>query len=163
MFYEENQMKKIIYILLTLPAFMLLSACGGEIGANRYETSAVGQVNTAREGVIISVRQVIVSTSDGAVGNLAGGIAGGAAGSMIGGSSGTRVIGAVGGAVLGGMAGSAAQNRLSEQAAYEYVIRLDGGGAVTVTQGTDVPLSIGQRVVVLGASGGHRARVIPIN
>ena len=155
-------MQKIV-TMLVLPLCLLAASCAGEIGANQYETSAVGQVNSAREGTIISVRRIRVSTSDGTVGNLGGGIAGGAAGSMIGGSPGVRVIGAVGGAVLGSLAGSAAQNKLSEQDAFEYVVRLDSGGAVTVTQGTDVMLGTGQRVIVLNASGGQRARIIPTN
>lgn len=148
-------------LLLLLPLSMILSSCAGEIGANNYETSAAGQVNNAQIGTIISVRQVKVATSDGTVGSLAGGVAGGAAGSMIGGSSAVGVIGAVGGAVLGGMAGSAAQEKMSTQMGYEYVIKLDNGRVVTVTQGADNVLSVGQKCIVLDGSRGERGRVIP--
>ncbi|MDR1694151.1 MAG: hypothetical protein LBR70_03040 [Lactobacillaceae bacterium] len=153
-------MRKFFYIT-ALPAVLLIGACAGEIGANRYETSAAGQVNTARIGTIIAVRNVKVSTSEGQMGSLAGGVAGGAAGSMIGGSTAVNVIGAVGGAVLGSLAGNAAQNKFSEQTGYEYIIKLDNGSVITITQGADNVLSVGQRCVVLDASRGERARVIP--
>ncbi len=153
-------MKRLCSLFLLLLPF-ILSACADSIGANSYESSAAGQVNNAQIGTIISVRQVKVSTTDGAVGSLAGGVAGGAAGSMIGGSSAVSVIGAVGGAVLGGMAGSAAQEKLSTQTGYEYVIKLDNGRVVTVTQGADNVLAVGQKCIVLDGSRGERGRVIP--
>lgn len=153
-------MKKIITMLL-LPLCILTTACSREIGVNQYESSAVGQVNTAREGVVINVRRIRVSTSEGSTGTLAGGIAGGAAGSMIGGNTAVNVIGAVGGAVVGGLVGNAVENKVSEQDAYEYVVRLNSGGALTVTQGTDVVLTVGQKVIVLNSSRGERARIIP--
>ncbi|MDD4557299.1 MAG: hypothetical protein PHE89_08280 [Alphaproteobacteria bacterium] len=148
-------------LILLFPLSMLLSACAGEIGANTYETSAAGQVNNAKIGTIISVRQVKVATSEGTVGSLAGGLAGGAAGSMVSGKGPVSMIGAVGGALLGGMAGNAAQNKLSEQTGYEYVIKLDSGGVVTVTQGGDTVLAVGQKCIVLDSSRGERGRVIP--
>lgn len=153
-------MKKLNKILL-LPICMLLFACAGEVGADRYETSAAGQVNSADTGVVLSVRQVIIEDTKGSVGKIGGSVAGGAAGSMIGGSPAVRVIGAVGGAIVGGIAGGAAQNKLSEQKGLEYIIRLDSGRVVTITQGMDNVLSSGQRCVVLGARGGERARVVP--
>lgn len=153
-------MKKFMTLIM-LPATLLISSCASEIGANRYETSAVGQVNTAREGVIISVRRVRVATSDGTVGTLGGAVAGGALGSLIGGSDAVRVAAAAGGAILGGVAGQSAQEALSSQDGYEYVIKMNDGGALTVTQGADVVIAVGQRVMVLNASRGERARVIP--
>lgn len=138
-----------------------LTACAGNIGANRYETRAAGKVNSVQEGVIINVRTVKVATSDGTVGSLAGGIAGGAAGSMIGGNSAVHIIGAVGGAVLGGFLGGKAQEGLSGQTGYEYIVKLDSGKTITLTQGTDEKLEKGQRVYVLDAEHGDRARIIP--
>lgn len=152
-----NLLKKILILPLTIMIF----ACAGEIGANKYETSAAGQVNSADTGVVISMRTVKVANSEGKTGRLAGGVAGGAAGSMIGGSSGSRVIGAVGGALIGGIAGSAAETKLSEQTGMEYIVKLDNGRVVTITQGTDNVLSVGQRCIVLGGSRGERARIIP--
>lgn len=93
-------------------------------------------------------------------GTLIGGAAGGVAGSMIGGSDAAHILGAIGGAVVGGMAGDAAQGALSRQGGYEYVVQLDTGGLITVTQGTDVLLTPGQKCLVLY---GKQARVVPYN
>ena len=88
-------------------------------------------------------------------------IAGGVAGSQIGKGSTAGVLGAVGGALVGGAAGNLAQRGLSKQSGYEYVVQLDNGGLVTVTQGSDVLMAVGQRCMVLYGSGSDRARIIP--
>lgn len=153
-------MKK-LYSVITVLLGITMSGCAGQIGANTYETSAAGQVNTAQIGTVLSVRQVNVETSDGAIGSLAGGLAGGAAGSMVSSKGPVSMIGAVGGALLGGIAGSAAQEKLSQQTGYEYIIKLDNGSIITITQGADNVLVAGQKCIVLNAKGGERARVIP--
>ncbi len=150
-------MKKILAIFMAA----VLTACAANLNTDRYETSAAGQINSVAEGTIINVRQVRIATENGGVGSLAGGIAGGAAGSMIGGNSAVNVIGAVGGAVLGGMIGAKAQEGLSAQNGYEYIVKLNSGKAITLTQGTDVKFSVGQKVYVLDAEYGERARIIP--
>lgn len=149
-------MKKSI-ALLALPIALMLNACTSNIGANQYATSSVGEVNRAMKGVVISVRPVVVQ-SDNNAGTLIGGALGGVAGSTIGGGDTAHILGAIGGAVVGGIAGDAAQNQLSKQQGYEYVIQLDNGNVVTVTQGDDVILSPGQKCIVLY---GKQARVIP--
>ena len=74
------------------------------------------------------------------------------------GSDTAHILGAIGGAVVGGIAGNAAQEGLSSQSGYEYVIQLDNGSMVTVSQGNDVLLNPGQKCMVLY---GKRARVVP--
>lgn len=138
----------------------ILTACAANLDNNRYQTSAAGQINSVQEGTVINVRPVRIATENGGVGSLAGGVAGGAAGSMIGGNSAVNVIGAVGGAVLGGFLGSKAQEGLSAQNGYEYIVKLDSGKAITLTQGNDVVFSVGQPVYVLDANYGDRARII---
>lgn len=150
-------MKKIIALCLA----GVLTACAANLNTDTYQTSAAGQINNVQEGVIINVREVKIATENGGVGSLAGGIAGGAAGSMIGGNTAVNIIGAVGGAVLGGAIGAKAQEGLSSQKGYEYIVKLDSGRAITLTQGTDVRLSVGQPVYVLDADRGDRARIIP--
>lgn len=150
-------MKKIISIF----AAAALTACAANLDTNRYETSAAGRVNSVQEGTIINVRQVRVATENGGVGTLAGGVAGGALGSTIGGSSVANIVGAVGGAVLGGALGAKAQEGLSAQTGYEYIVKLDNGKAITLTQGSDQVFTVGQPVYVLDASYGDRARIIP--
>ena len=151
-------MKKFI-ILLVMPLALALNACTSRIGANDYATSSTGEVNRAVRGTVVSVRQVTVQSNNNA-GTLIGAAAGGVAGSTIGGGDTAHILGAIGGAVLGGMAGDATQGVLSKQGGYEYVIQLENGSLITVTQGTDVLLTPGQKVLVLY---GKQARVIPAN
>lgn len=149
-------MKKILIIFMAL----VMGGCAANLDTNRYQTSAAGTINSVQEGTIINVRQVRIGTENGGVGSLAGGVAGGAAGSMIGGNTAVNVIGAVGGAVLGGYLGSKAQEGLSMQTGYEYIVKLESGRAITLTQGADQVFSVGQPVYVLDADRGERARII---
>lgn len=149
-------MKKIASVFCAL----ILSACGANLNVDRYETSGAGTVNTVSEGVIINVRPVTIATENGEVGQLAGGIVGGVAGSMISDNTLMQTIGAVGGAVLGGYAGGKAQESLSSQRGMEYIVKLDSGKSITLTQGDDVVFSVGQSVYVLDADSGERARII---
>lgn len=155
-------MKKLALLLL-LPLMAAAAGCASQIGANQYASSSVGSVNRARVGTIVSVRQITVADSDNSLGTAIGGIAGGVAGSQIGKGNTAAVLGAVGGALVGGAAGNLAQRGLSSQSGYEYVVQLDGGGLVTVTQGSDVLMAVGQRCMVLYGSGSDRARVVPYN
>lgn len=90
-------------------------------------------------------------------GTLIGGIAGGVAGSTIGGGSTAHTLGAVGGALLGGLVGDAAEKGLSSQTGLEYIVKLDNGQVISVTQGTGQALGVGQRCLVLF---GNTTRII---
>lgn len=151
-------MKKAVFFLF-FPLALVLCSCTSRIGANEYSVSGTGQVNRALRGTIISVRQVNVESENGA-GTLIGAAAGGVAGSTIGSGSTANILGAIGGAVVGGIAGDAAQGALSKQMAYEYVIQLDNGSLVTITQGTDNLLTPGQKCIIIY---GNPSRVIPYN
>ena len=146
-------MKKILAVLV--PAVMLTS-CQADIDSYQYGTSSVGQANAAAQCRVINVRPVKVK-SDNELGTLIGGAAGGVAGYGIGGDSTAHWLGSIGGAVLGGIAGNAAQGALSSQNAYEYIVELNNGQVMTITQGTDTLLSPGQRCMLLY---GNPARLI---
>lgn len=152
-------MRKVAFALI-VPLMMNITACTDNIGANHYNTSAAGQVTRAVRGTIVAVRPVIVSDSDGQFGKLAGAAAGGVAGSMIGGSDAVHVLGAIGGAVIGGIAGNAAQDGLSRQQGLEYTIQLENGNLVSLVQGNDVVLGVGQKCLILY---GNQSRVVPYN
>lgn len=147
---------------VAVSALLVLSGCTTDIGANQYDSQAVGSVSQALPGTVISVRAIQVRDSNASTGTALGGIAGGVAGSQIGRGTTAGVLGAVGGALIGGAAGNMAQKGLSSQQGYEYVVRLDSGRVVTLTQGNDVLLASGQRCMVL-YGGSARARVIPYN
>ena len=148
---------------MAIPALMLINACTTDIGANQYDSASVGAVTKALKGTIISVRSITVRDSDRTGGTALGAIAGGIGGSQIGKGNTAALLGTTGGALLGGAAGNLAQRGLSSQSGYEYVVQLDNGGVVTVTQGNDVLLANGQRCMVLYGNGSSRARVIPYN
>ena len=137
-------MKKFIILVISFT----LAACGANLNVDRYETSGV------------NVRPVTIATENGDVGQLAGGIVGGVAGSMVSDNTLVQTIGAVGGAVLGGYVGGKTQEGLSSQRGMEYIVKLDSGRTVTLTQGDDVVFSVGQSVYVLDADSGERARII---
>ena len=145
-------------LLLALPLTAVgIAGCASDIDSNYYSTGSVGQVSQAQGCTVVSVRPIKVSTQNGA-GTAIGGIAGGIAGSQIGGGNTAHLLGAVGGAILGGFAGNAAQEGLTSQQGYEYIVRLDNGNTVSTTQGADVLLNPGQRCQIIF---GNPARIIP--
>ena len=129
-------------------ALIMLAACQADIGSNQYSSSSVGQISSAAQCTVVSVRQVKVKTNNN-VGTAIGGLAGGVAGYSIGSGSTAHNLGAIGGAVLGGLAGNAAQGALSSQGGFEYVIKLEDGRVMSLTQGTDTLLSPGQKCMLL--------------
>ena len=145
-------------LLLALPLTAAgIAGCASDIDSNYYSTGSVGQVSQAQGCTVVSVRPIKVSTKNGA-GTAIGGIAGGIAGSQIGGGNTAHRLGAVGGAILGGFAGNAAQEGLTSQQGYEYIVRLDNGNTVSTTQGADVLLNPGQRCQIIF---GNPSRIIP--
>lgn len=155
-------MKKLI-IAAIIPALLTLGACAENIGVNHYDSDTVGTTSQAVPATVISVRPIKVSKNNPTGGTLVGSVAGGAVGSQIGRGNSAAVIGTVGGAILGGMAGALTQKGLSAQEGYEYVVRFDNGKLLTLVQGNDVLLAVGQRCLVLYAEEGDRARLIPYN
>lgn len=147
-------MKKTILTLLTATALM---GCQSNINSDHYATNQTGKVSTVSQCTVMNVRYVGVNDDSGA-GSLVGTIAGGVAGSTIGGGSRAHTLGAVGGALIGGLVGSAAEQGLSSQTGIEYVVRLDNGQVISITQGTQGALSVGQRCLVLF---GNPSRIIP--
>ena len=147
-------MKKSLLALVLSTA--MLSACQSNINADHYSTNQVGKVSTVSQCTVMSVRYVGVNNDSG-TGTLVGSVAGGIAGSTIGGGSTAQTVGAVGGALLCGLIGDATEQGLSSQTAIEYVLRLDNGQVISVTQGTNGALGVGQRCMVLF---GNPTRVI---
>lgn len=142
--------------LAVLAPVVLLTACQADIDSNQYSTSSVGKASAASPCSVMSVRPVKVK-SDNELGTLIGGAAGGIAGYSIGHGNTAHLLGGLGGAVLGGLAGDAAQGALSSQNAYEYIVQLDNGQVMTITQGTNTLLSPGQKCMILF---GNPARLI---
>ena len=139
-------------IVSVVGVLAVLTGCTPDISANNYSTNQVGQVSRTARGVVIAATPVKVSGTRGGmggVGTLAGAVAGGAGGSAIGGGARSNIIGGVGGAVVGGVLGHYAEQGLTTQTGMEYQVRLANRSVVTITQGINPPLSIGQPVFVI--------------
>ncbi|QLH44053.1 MAG: hypothetical protein HWD59_08190 [Coxiellaceae bacterium] len=137
-----------------------IAGCAPNISANNYNASNVGTTNKVVAGTIINARPVQVSNNTG-TGGLAGGVAGAAAGSTIGGSTAVNIIGGVAGALAGGLLGNATEKQLSKQTGMEYIVKTSNGNMLSIVQGSDTQLSVGQHVMVILGSGGTPSRIIP--
>ncbi len=148
-------MKKGLFSLMT--SLLLMGGCAANIDSNHYSTSQTGRASAVDQCVVLSVRYVGVNSNTG-TGTMLGGIAGGVAGSTIGGGRRANTLGAVGGVLLGSLVGSAAESSLSSQTGLEYVVQLNDGRAISVTQGQSDALGVGQRCLVIY---GQQTRIIP--
>jgi outer membrane lipoprotein SlyB len=140
-----------------------LSGCTRNISSSNYTAASVGEAMTTYQGTIINVRKVSIQEgdklSDNTGGMVVGGLLGGVGGHMIGKGHGNTAA-TVGGALLGATAGAFAQRALSEQEGLEYSVKLTNGNIMTVVQGLDNPMAVGQRVLVQVSNQG-RSRVVP--
>lgn len=134
----------------------LVSGCAPNISPDSYAVGSVGQVNRVVRGVVISARSVDISGTRG-VGATTGFAAGAAGGAALGGDPAGMALGAIGGAVAGGVAGAMTEEALTSQTGMEYIVETERGALMTVVQGNDNPLSVGQKVLVVY---GTRSRVI---
>lgn len=144
----------------------LLTSCAPSLGGSDYAVSGVGEVSQTLSGVIISARPVLLrsgnrSGDDGQMnmGGLAGAGLGAALGSQIGGGNARYVTGALG-AVAGGVAGQNVEKNLKTQRGVEYQVRLNNGSIVTLAQGEEPRMGIGQKVFVV-KSARDRSRIVP--
>ncbi|ASK91859.1 MULTISPECIES: outer membrane lipoprotein [Xanthomonas] len=142
--------------LLPLLLVLLLAACAPNVRPDSYGVGAVGQVNRTVSGVIVSARLVSIDGTQGG-GAVAGAGMGSLAGSSLGGSGRANAAGAIGGMVVGAIAGAAAERGVSRTQGREYVVQTENGNLMTIVQGADPELPVGQRVLVLY---GSPARVI---
>lgn len=145
-------------LVALLFASWFLVGCQPNVSPDSYSVGSVGQVNRVVRGKVVSVRLVDISGTHSGVGAAAGAGIGAAAGSTVGNGAQSNIAGAIGGAVLGGIIGAAAENQATKQKGWEYVIETDNGALLTIVQGGDTPLAVGQKVLV---EYGQRSRVIP--
>ncbi len=132
-----------------------LSGCGPNYSPDTYSSNAVQQANKVDQGVIVGVRRVDISAQTGigaATGAAAGGIAGSQASDGVG-----SAIGALGGAVVGGIIGNSVDHKINDTFGYEYIVRKPNKDLLSVTQKDEVPLAIGQHVLLIA---GAQARIV---
>lgn len=156
-----GKMKKII--ALSLSCLFLLTNCAKNLSSHEYSEDEAGSVKYTYRGVVLSVRNVKVQSGDSLEDNKAGLFGGGLAGGLLGAQLGKgrgEVVGAVLGAAAGAVGGSLLEKGLKSQEGIEYSVELTDGRIMTIVQGTDTHLSVGQRVLVMVGSKG-RSRVVP--
>lgn len=158
----KNQLFKLTTCLIAITA---LSGCARNINPNTYKASHVGESSLSYQGNIISIRDIEVKEGEyleeNKTGMALGGLTGGLVGTQIGGGRG-QIAATVGGAILGATAGAFAEDALKTQKAKEYTVRLTNGSIMTVVQGPEINLSVGQPVLVIVGKQG-RSRIIADN
>jgi outer membrane lipoprotein SlyB len=147
------------HVKLGLAAAMLaaVAGCGRNYSPNTYSSAATQQANKVAQGVIAGYRQVEIS-ADGTVGAVTGGAAGGIFASQAPGGPVTTALSTLGGSLIGGFVGSAVEHSANDTIGFEYVVRKSDGELLSVTQKDPVPLSIGQKVLLIS---GNQARIVP--
>lgn len=151
-------MKGKLFLLSALLTTVLVAGCAQNISPNNYNVQNVGAVSRVLSGVIVAARPVKVSGNTTGAGGLAGAVAGGAAGSAIGSGARAGIIGAVGGALAGGLLGNAIEKKVSDQGGIEYVVKTSKGRMLSIVQGAQARLFVGEHVLVIL---GDPARIIP--
>lgn len=140
---------------------LLFTSCARHISSDVYAAGQVGEVSTTYPGVIRNARVVLLQNGDQLEDNGLGIIGGGVAGGFIGSAAGRgHFLPTAAGALTGAVVGSLVESKMKEQHGLEYTVELYNGGLVTVVQGTDNPLYVGQPVYVLISPYG-RSRIVP--
>jgi len=140
------------------------SACTPDIGGQDYSVSDSGKLSQTFPGSIVRKRAIRIDNRSAeeqgrpGVGALGGGVAGGVLGSTIGAGKGSKIA-TVGGALGGAVLGNYIENQVSKQDGFEYTINLDDGRTISIAQGKEPQLQVGQRVLVI--QGSKRTRVVP--
>ncbi|GHT88553.1 lipoprotein [Alphaproteobacteria bacterium] len=151
--------KKCFGLGIVLLISVLLSGCSNDFSGNTYSSANVGEVAKTESGIVVSLRRVEIKpdSKDLGVGALAGGVGGAAIGSAFG-KGGGKTAAMIGGGLLGAAAGNAIQNR--SKPGIEYIVKLDNGDLVTLAQGPEPAITVGQRVFVVKSEKGS-SRIVP--
>ena len=178
-------MKKISLLISIVLLVSVVSGCARDLSSNVYSSGST--LSLTLDGKVVAVRQVTVKENDklgnNSGGMLAGGVAGGVLGSTVGKGNG-QTVAVVGGALASAALGALAEDKLGTAKGYEYVVKVDTSklksnyyegntamrnaissattsGVVTIVQGTDTVLSVGQKVYVIFSD--DRTRVVAAN
>lgn len=154
-------MNKTFVVATFVSAALLTSGCAPKLGGSDYQASAVGEISQTELGTITSKRVVRINAADPTkpgVGAVVGGLTGAVGGSMIGRGRGSTIAALLGG-LAGGFGGHALEQSATSQEGFEYQVRLSDGSSISITQGAEPNLAVGQSVKVIVSKS--RSRVIP--
>jgi len=153
------KLHSLLKVLLINGTLLTFTSCAREISSDVYVANRVGEVSTTYTGIIRNVRQVCVDASESLGDNQTGIIGGAATGGLIGNAFGGNLLPTAVGAVAGAVGGSMIEKKLKQQSALEYIVEIENGGLMTIVQGCDNFISIGQPVYVIVSQSG-RSRII---
>lgn len=158
-----NRKPAIRVAVIMLAASLAVTGCARQISPDVHTGRDAGETLRTYEGVIENVRIVQIEENDtlerNKTGQLLGGLAGGVAGARFGDGLG-RALAIAGGAIAGAVVGSLVEKEVKSQQAAEYIVRTQSGELVTLVQGPEPLLAIGQQVFVQESRRG-RGRIIP--
>ncbi len=138
-------MKKFIATIALL-ATALLTGCATQSAA---QTDA---------GTVMSIKYVYVNGGTSGVGAISGAALGGLTGSRVGQGNG-RTAATILGAAAGGAFGRSVERNMNQYQAADYVVMLDSGLQIAVSQQVMHELNIGDRVRVMGS--GRSTHIMP--
>lgn len=147
-------MKKSTLAAVALLATFTLSGCANTdiYSGDVYTSAQAKEARSISYGTIVSVRPVkIQANNQGVLGTIGGGALGGIAGSAIGDGRGQAIATAVG-AIAGAMIGSTVEEKATQVASLELVIRKDDGKEIVVVQKKEEGFVAGKRVRIVGSN-----------
>ncbi len=145
----------------------------GQYAPTTYAGQQMQQVQQVETGTILAIVPVTVRASgtQAAMGTGLGAAVGGLLGHSVGGGNG-KTLATVAGAIAGGVGGAIATQHVYSQSALQITVQLAGctgayGCTIAVTQAAAAaqPLSVGERVEIVGGNGwggAAAARVLPL-
>jgi outer membrane lipoprotein SlyB len=102
-------------------------------------------------GVIDTIRPVEVQGEASGVGAVAGGVAGAVVGNQFGHGTGRTLL-TLGGAAGGAYAGNTIEKHVKKHTAWRVTVRLEDGSVRTLSQATQPPFAVGDRVRIVNSS-----------
>jgi outer membrane lipoprotein SlyB len=149
-----------LFLITILTSALFLSGCE-TMSQDVYDYREAGQSVIVEFGTVVDVRQIKIKGPNSGAGAVTGAVAGGALGSQVGSGDGQGAAMIVG-AVAGLAAGAVAEQALQDKTGRDFVIVLQNGKTITVSQyfKKDEPIiKQGQRVMV--QTSGSYQRVLP--
>ena len=144
--------------LLAVLAALLLAGCASRRTNPAGPAAAAGRPANVSYGTIIALRPVTVWGGSNA-GAPGGAPIGATAGSFVGGDVRSNILAAIGGPGLDGPVGNATAGETTNGALTEFIVREDDGQTISVVQGAESKLQIGQRVMIIR---GPETRLAPL-
>ncbi|OQW46117.1 MAG: hypothetical protein A4S09_16920 [Proteobacteria bacterium SG_bin7] len=152
---------KILGAISLAVAALFITGCATDISSQSYSDQHVGETARSYRARVVKVRQVKVGPDElgkNKTGALAGGVGGAVLGSTMGGGNGNGLM-AIAGGVAGAIGGAYAEKALKTQVGLEITVELRNGKLMTVVQGSDVPFSRGERVILMSYGKG-RSKIV---